>query len=111
MFDLRKFWLGMSVYVLIIGGVIAAVGVAFNALIGMPTRASQQVVTQPVETTGGKVGRVETGREVAVPASLPQPSSVPRKAATGMAEALPQLAEPKSLIAPEPRSTRRAPAR
>jgi hypothetical protein len=68
-FDLRKFWLGTAVYIFIIGVAIAAVGGAFSALIGMPTKGYQQVVTQtaPIQAAGSKEVPVETEREVAAP--------------------------------------------
>jgi hypothetical protein len=109
MFDLPKFWVGTSVFVLIIGVVIAAVSAAFNAFIGMPTKGYQQVVTQtaPIQAADGKGGPVKIEREVAASAALPLSPLVHRKIATDIAVAMPKLFEPKPLIVPEPKSTRR----
>jgi hypothetical protein len=109
MFDLRKFWLGTAAYVLITGVVIAAVGAAFNAFIGIPTKGNQQAVTPtaPIQATGGKGVPVEIEREIAAPRALPLSPSVQRTPATNIAVSVPQLAVPKPLIVPEPRSTRR----
>jgi hypothetical protein len=109
MFDLRKFWVGTLVFVLIIGVVIAAVSAAFNAFIGMPTKGYQQVVTQtkPIQAADGKGVPVEIEREVAAPPAPSLSPLVPRKIATDIAVAMPQMFEPKPLIVPEPKSTRR----
>jgi hypothetical protein len=113
MFDLRKFWLGIAVYGLIVGVVIAAVGAAFSALIGMPSQEHQQVVipAAPIQAQDGKAVPVEIEREVAAPAA-PTPSPVvPRPPAPNRAAALKpsQIAMPPvpQIIVPEPRSTRR----
>jgi hypothetical protein len=119
MFDLRRFWLATSVFVLIIGGVIAAVGAAFSAFISMPTKGHQQVVTQPAPIQAAVVPiqaavvkeapPVELERTDTTPAALPPSpsSSVHRKRATKTAVATPQIAAPKPLIVPERKSTRR----
>ena len=89
MFDLRKFWLGTAVYVLIIGVVIAVVAAAFNTFIGMPTKEYQQVVTQTAPIQGGKVVPVEIKREDKAPSALPLPPLVHRTTpATNVAEAM-----------------------
>ena len=117
MFDLRKFWLGTAVYVLIIGVVIAAVCAAFNAFIGMPSKRYQQVVTQPapIQAWGGKGGPVEIEREATAPSALPLPPLVHRTTpATNIAVAMtppqiivrePQIIVPEPLIVPERNST------
>src|ERR1700704_2273202 len=90
MFDLRKFWLGIAMYGLIIGVVIAAVGAAFNAFIGMPTNGYRQAGTQtaPIQAEGGKGVPVAIGREVAAPSALPLPPLVHRPPATNTAVAM-----------------------
>jgi hypothetical protein len=113
MFDLRKFWLGTAAYGLIIGVVIAAVGAAFSAFIGMPTKGYQQVVTQtaPIQAEGGKGVPVEIEREVAAPSALPLPPLVHRPPATTTAVAMtpPQIImrPVPQIIVPEPKSPRR----
>jgi hypothetical protein len=115
MFDLRKFWLGTAVYVLITGVVTAAVGAAFYVFIGvpatgLPTNGSQQVVTPtaPIQAAGAKAVPVEIERQIAAPGALPLSPLVHRTPATNIAASMPQLSVPKSLIVPEPRSTRRS---
>ena len=113
MFDLRTFWLGTAVYGLIIGVVIAAVGAAFNAFIGMPNKGYQQVVTQtaPIQAEGSKGVPVEIEREVAAPSALPLPPLVHRPPATNTAVAMtpPQIImrPVPQIIVPEPKSNRR----
>jgi hypothetical protein len=109
MFDLPKFWVGTSVFVLIIGVVIAAVSTAFNAFIGMPTKGYQQVVTQtaPIQAAGDKGVPIEIERAIAAPAALLLSPLVNRKVATDIAVGMPKIFEPKPLIVPEPKSTRR----
>ena len=108
MFDLRKFWLGTAAYVLIIGVVIAAVGAAFNAFIGLPAKGSQQAVTPtaPIQVWGGKVAPVEIEREVAAPSALARSSLVHHTPVTNITVAVPQIIVPEPLIAPEHKSTR-----
>jgi len=109
MFDVRKFWLGTAVYVLITGLAIAAVGAAFHVFIGLPSRGYQPVVTQtaPIQATSGKGVPVDIEREVAAPGALPVSPLVHRTPATNIAASMPQLVAPKPLIVPEPRSPRR----
>ena len=72
MFDQRKFWLAVSVFVLMIGAVITAAGAAFNAFVGMPTKEHRQVVTQSAPIQAAVVNELpfEIKREVAAPAVL-----------------------------------------
>ena len=114
MFDLRKFWLGTTVYVLIIGVVIASACVGFNALIGMPNKETyQQTVTrtEAVQGSSGKGTPVEIKRELAAPAALPLSPYVQRTPAANIAVAMtpPQIVVPEiQIIAPERKPTRRA---
>ena len=109
MFDLPKFWLGTAVYVLIIGVVIAGVGVSFNVLIGMPAKDPYKQVVRQTESS--KATPVEIKREPAAPSALPLSPLVRRTPATDIAVAMPQIFEPKPLIVPEPKSTgRRGPS-
>ena len=112
MFDLRKFWLATAMYGLIIGVVIAAVGAAFSAFIGMPTKGYQQVVTQtaPIQAEGGKGVPVEIEREVAAPGALPVSPLAHRTPATNIAATMtpPQtIVHGPQIIVPERKSTRR----
>jgi len=100
MFDLRKFWLGTTVYVLIIGAVIAGVGMSFNVLIGMPAKDPYKQVVTPVDIK----------REAAAP-SQPMSPLVRRTPATDIAVSMPQLFEPKPLIVSEPGYRRGGPSR
>ena len=110
MFDQRKFWLAVSVFVLMIGAVITAAGAAFNAFVGMPTKEHRQVVTQsaPIQAAVVEELPFEIKREVAAPAALPQSPLVHCKVAADAAVATPQIAVPASLVLPERKpSTRR----
>ena len=96
--------------VFVIGAVIAAVGVAFNAFIGMPSKEYQQVVTRtaaPIQAGNGMEMPIEIERDVAVPGRLPLSPLVHRTPATNIEVAMPQLIVPKPLIVREPKSTRR----
>jgi hypothetical protein len=108
MFDVRKFWVGTSVFALMIGVVTAAVGAAFYTFIGMPTKGYQPVVTQspPIQTTGANPVPVAIER-VVPPSALPVSPSVYRKAPADIAVAMPQIYEPKPIIVPEFKSSRR----
>ena len=103
MFDQRKFWLAVSVFVLMIGAVITAAGAAFNAFVGMPPKEHRQVVTQsaPIQAAVVEELPFEIKREVAAPAALPQSPLVHCKVATNTAVATPQIAVPASLVLPE----------
>jgi hypothetical protein len=111
MFDSRKFWLGTAMYVLIFGAVIAVVGAAFSALVGMPTKEYPQVVTQTEPNQGGKVVPVANEREAMAPSAIPLPPLIHRTPATNVAGA---MAPPQTfgreiqIIVPEPKSTRRS---
>ena len=110
MFDQRKFWLAVSVFVLMIGAVITAAGAAFNAFVGMPTKEHRQVVTQsaPIQAAVVEELPFEIKREVAAQAALPQSPLVHCKVAANAAVATPQIAVPASLVLPERKpSTRR----
>ena len=111
-FDLRKFWLATAVYGLIIGGTIAAVGAAFHAFIGMPTKAFQPVVTPaaPIQASGGKAAPVAIERKIAAPGELPPSAPVRPAPAANIAvtSTPPEFNLPlPQIIVPEPRSTRR----
>jgi hypothetical protein len=114
MFDLRKFWLGTTVYVLIIGVVIASACVGFNALIGMPTKETyQQTVTQTEATRGwsGKATPVEINRKSAAPATVPLSPNVQPAPAANIAVAMtpPRIPVPEiQIIVPERKPTRAA---
>ena len=103
MFDQRKFWLAVSVFVLMIGAVITAAGAAFNAFVGMPTKEHRQVVTQsaPIQVAVVEELPFEIKREVAAPAAIAQSPLVHCKVATNTAVATPQIAVPASLVLPE----------
>jgi len=103
MFDQRKFWLAVSVFVLMIGAVITAAGAAFNAFVGMPPKEHRQVVTQsaPIQAAVVEELPFEIKREVAAPAALPQSPLVHCKVAADAAVATPQIAVPASLVLPE----------
>ena len=114
MFDLRKFWLGTAVYVLIIGGVIASACVGFNFLFGMPAKETHpRTVTQTetVQSTSGKGAPVEINRESAAPAAVPRSPYVRPAPTANIAAAMtpPQIAVPEiQIIAPERKPTRAA---
>ena len=111
MFDQRKFWLTISMFVLMIGAVIATAGAAFNALVGMPPpKDSQQVVTlmAPIQSAGGTAVPVEIERGVAAPAALPLSALVHHKPATIIAVTTPQIAVPAQLVVAERESTKRS---
>ena len=103
MFDQRKFWLAVSVFVLMIGAVITAAGAAFNAFVGMPTKEHRQVVTQSAPIQAAVVNELpfEIKREVAAPAAIAQSPLVHCKVAADAAVATPQIAVPASLVLPE----------
>ena len=111
MLDLRKFWLGTTVYVFIIGVVIASACVGFNALIGMPTKETyRQAVTQtePIRESTGKGMPVEIKREPAAPVVLPLSPYVQRTPAANIAVAMtpPQIVVPEiQIIVPERKPT------
>ena len=87
---MRKFWMGTAAYVLTIGGVIWGTYAGFNALIGMPVKASTQAVAQmePIQRTSGKWTPVEIKREPAGPVAPPLPPYVaPRTIAANAAAA------------------------
>jgi hypothetical protein len=111
MFDLRMFWLRTAVFVLIVGAVIAAVGGAFHALIGMTTQGSPKVVPQTAKIQAPDETRVPVAidREVAAPKPLPPPSPVHRAQARVAMTPEPQMTMPPvpQIIVPEPRTSRR----
>jgi hypothetical protein len=79
MFDLRKFWLGTTVYLLISTAVVTGVGTAFYAFVGMPTKAFQQVASQPGPSqVVSHVVPAQIESEVAAPAALPPPPLPPK---------------------------------
>src|ERR1051325_5337048 len=115
MFDLRKFWLTTTAYVLIPGIVIVGAGVGFHALVGMPTKeTSRQSVTatEPIKESTGRGMPAEIRREPPAPASpapTPQSSYVQRAsparsaaAATPSRVAVPEI----QIIVPERKSTK-----
>jgi hypothetical protein len=114
MFDLRKFWLGTTLYVLIIGAVIASVCVGFNALIGMPAKETHRQAVTPTESSQGTTGKgmpVEIKREPATSAATPVSPQVRRAPAANIAAAMTpsQIAVPDiKIIVPERRSTKGA---
>ena len=114
MFDLRKFWLGTTVYVSIIGVVIASACVGFNALIGMPTKETYQQTVTPTEAVQGSSGKrtpVEINRGSAAPAAVPLTSYVRPAPAANVAVAMtpPQIAVPEiHIIVPERKPIRGA---
>ena len=105
MFELRKFWLSTTVYVLIIGVVIASACVGFIALIGMPTKETyRQAVTQtePIQGSTGKGMPVEIKREPAASATPPMSPYVQRTPAANIAMTSPQIVVPEiQIIVPE----------
>jgi hypothetical protein len=105
MFDLRKFWLGTTAFVLIIGVVIAGVCVSFNVLIGIPAKETyRQAVTQtePIQGSTGKGRPVEIKHEPAAPAPLPVSPYVQRTPAANIALTSPQIVVPEiQIIVPE----------
>jgi hypothetical protein len=110
MFDLRTFWLGTAVYILITGAVIAGVGTAFYAFVGMPAKQPiPQVASQPgpsqVVVDHAAPARKEP--EGPAPASRPPPTLRRPLPASDTAVAMPQLFVPAPLIVPERGSSRR----
>ena len=118
MFDLRRFWLGTAVYVLIIGAVIAGVCLGFNALIGMPAKETYRQAVTPTESSQGTTGKGMPAefkrREPATSAAAPVYPQVRRAPAANMAAAMTpaQIAVPDiKIIAPERRAAKGAGAR
>ena len=110
MFDLRKFWLGTTVYILIIGVVIASACVGFNALIGMPTKETYRQ-TEAVQGSSGKRTPVEINHESAAPIAVPLSPYVQPAPAANVAVAMtpPQIVVPEiRIIVPERKPTRGA---
>jgi hypothetical protein len=111
MFDLRMFWLRTAMFVLIIGAVIAAVGGAFHALIGVTTSGSPKVAPQAAKIQAPDETRVPVAieREVAAPKPVPPPSLVHRAQATVAMTPESQMTMPPvpQIIVPEPRTSRR----
>jgi hypothetical protein len=112
MFDLRKFWLRITMYVFIIGVVVASACVGFKALIGVPSKENyQQTVTQPeaVQGSSSKGMRVQINREPAAPAAVPLSPHVQPAPVGNLAVAMtpPQVVVPEiQIIVPERKPTR-----
>lgn len=114
---MRRFWIGTAVYVTLVGGVIAGAAVAFNALVGLPTKgASNQVVAQmgPTQRTSGKWTPVEIKREATTPPAPPLPPYVSphltASNATPGSKQQPQIAKQRPIVVAERRTAARKPA-
>ena len=114
MFDLRKFWLGTTAYVLIIGVVITGACVGFNALIGMPSKETYRQTAPQTEAARGSSGKgtpVEINRGSAAPAAVPRSPYVRPAPAANVAVAMtpPQIVVPEiQIIVPERKPARGA---
>jgi hypothetical protein len=85
--------MGTTAYVLMVGGLVWGAYASFDAVTGMPLKASTQEVAKmgPIQRISGKWTPVEIKREAAAPVAPPLPPYVaPRTMATNAAVATKQ---------------------